>query len=486
MGERMKIFISYSTGDREIAEAWKQLLEGLTSGFVEVWYASDLSADGGVPGGQDWRKSLILNLNESAVVIAIITPTNSTKPWILWECGVAAGVEEQRPIFPVLYDKKQTDCPEPLKQYQLYDGLADDEVNRICQQVLRIRNERAAISEVVFSGLFNSYLQQTTDFLSHQSVEGDVALQNIVSHELHQRWVIDADWYGLSEQFVVSISDDGAIKRINLNNPDEIYAITESNSIKCFAIIPQTSFLVYGIVGGFVRLADMNATTDNTHNLFNHDHVRIIAFNQFSSIIATGGYNHELQVHKLDLKNFTSKLILKKKYSGPVRAIAWSPKNSSNIAFSTGAIINLQKLDEIGQDNKGKILHGHTATILSIVWTDDGKYIASGDELGNIIVWNAVSGRERFRLNRSLSLGLIRSIAFKPGSTDVFAVGGQTGKVEIINLSGTDPVITKKRISVHPSFVNRVRWSMSENNILLTFDSSIALLSLDTTARMEY
>ena len=136
MNDLMKIFISYSTEDREIAESWKQLLEGLTSNFVETWYASDLSKDGGISGGQDWRKSLIRNLSESAVVIAIITPANLTRPWILWECGVAAGVSEERPVFPVVYDKKQAECPEPLRQYQVYDGLLKSNVKRICQQEL--------------------------------------------------------------------------------------------------------------------------------------------------------------------------------------------------------------------------------------------------------------------------------------------------------------------------------------------------------------
>lgn len=475
----MKIFISHATEDHHIAEAWKQLLEGLTSNLVEVWYASDLSNHGGIPGGQDWRNSLIHNLTKSAVVIAILTPPNSSRPWILWECGVAMGTNEQILIFPVVYDKKRTECPGPLQQYQVFDGIEESDVKRICQQVLQTNNKRASISKNAFPEFFDAYITKVMEFLSHLSAKGDIALQDVVSHELHQRWVLDADWYGLDKQSVVSISDDATIKKINLTRPGEIKTIVEDNSVKCFAVIPGTSLLVYGIVGGKVKLANMDATEHMTHHLFHHDQVRVIAYNQSKSIIATGGYNEELQVHSIDLNHFTSNLLFQEKQLGPVRAITWSHGESS-IAFSNGPVINLQRSDEIDQSKRRKTLLGHTGTVLSLVWTNDNKYVASGDELGNVIVWNAISGRESYRINRFLSLGIIRSIAFKPGTSNVLAVGGQTGKIEIIKLTEDGPEITQKRITAHPTFINRVRWSMPENTVLVTFDASIALLYLDS------
>src|SRR5919107_1590084 len=100
---RLRLLISHSTEEKALAEAWKDLIATTSSSAVEVWFSSDTAPSGGMAIGQEWRTYLYDRLAESDFVLAIQTPVTAGRPWIMWECGVASGVNKVRRIIPITF-----------------------------------------------------------------------------------------------------------------------------------------------------------------------------------------------------------------------------------------------------------------------------------------------------------------------------------------------------------------------------------------------
>ncbi|MCI0702643.1 MAG: WD40 repeat domain-containing protein, partial [Planctomycetia bacterium] len=77
--------------------------------------------------------------------------------------------------------------------------------------------------------------------------------------------------------------------------------------------------------------------------------------------------------------------------------VAWS-KDGKRLAF-----IHYQNVDgkwPVGIETEGKpamVLAGHTEQVTCLAWSKDGKVIASGDEKGTVILWDAETGKELWR-----------------------------------------------------------------------------------------
>lgn len=132
---RLNIFISHSVVEKELADAWKVLLESLSLGTIKVWYSSDLNPEGGVPIGI-WRTNLYEELEKADIVLAIQTPISNGRPWIMWECGVASGINRKRNIIPVVYSIKRGKLGNPLQEYQAFEGDNEEQVRELCTRLL--------------------------------------------------------------------------------------------------------------------------------------------------------------------------------------------------------------------------------------------------------------------------------------------------------------------------------------------------------------
>lgn len=131
----LNILISHSAIEKDLAAPWQKLLSEISRGKIAVWYSSDISADGGVDLGE-WRNDLYQRLLESHIVLAIQTPVSNGRPWIMWECGVASGVEKVRKIVPILYSIERGKLENPLSTYQSYQGDNEEQVRELCGRLL--------------------------------------------------------------------------------------------------------------------------------------------------------------------------------------------------------------------------------------------------------------------------------------------------------------------------------------------------------------
>lgn len=132
----LKVFISHAHEEKDIALAWQTLLETISQGAIEVWLSSDTKPLGGLGLGKEWRENIYQKLNESNFVIAILSPRSMEKPWILWETGVASGIEKNRGLIPILYSMPLTDFEGPLASYQAYSGEDKSKIYEICERLM--------------------------------------------------------------------------------------------------------------------------------------------------------------------------------------------------------------------------------------------------------------------------------------------------------------------------------------------------------------
>jgi tetratricopeptide (TPR) repeat protein len=131
----LKILISHGHDEKGLASAWKELIETISAGALEVWFSSDTHAEGGMAVGKEWRENLYRKLAESNFILAIQTPFSFTRPWIMWECGVASGIEKARGIIPIVYLMGRGDLANPLSTYQVYEGEDPEQVRQVCERL---------------------------------------------------------------------------------------------------------------------------------------------------------------------------------------------------------------------------------------------------------------------------------------------------------------------------------------------------------------
>jgi hypothetical protein len=131
-----RVFISHSHEEKDLALAWKHLVEDVSAGVIEAWLSSDQSAGGGMPLGKEWRRTIYEKMRDSTHVLALFSPQSMKRPWILWECGIATGVDLDRLLVPIAHSMPVSELPSPLQSYQAYDGDARDKVTEICERLV--------------------------------------------------------------------------------------------------------------------------------------------------------------------------------------------------------------------------------------------------------------------------------------------------------------------------------------------------------------
>lgn len=112
--EKPLVFISHITEEKEIAMAFKELIESSFLGMLEVFVSSD---DDTIHMGQRWLDRISNGLKNCAIEIIICSPKSILRPWINFEAG--AGWVRDIPVIPLCHSGiNPSKLPMPLNLLQ--------------------------------------------------------------------------------------------------------------------------------------------------------------------------------------------------------------------------------------------------------------------------------------------------------------------------------------------------------------------------------
>jgi WD40 repeat protein len=196
---------------------------------------------------------------------------------------------------------------------------------------------------------------------------------------------------------------------------------------------PDGTRLVTGGAEGSIKIWDMI----NTSNILNPQTINAhlieaasVAYSPDGTMIASGSYDQTIKIW--NVPEVEKILTLNTDING--KALAFSP-DSSLLASGDSSIIRLWNVTEkipISVLN----LTGHQGIVLTIAFSSDGKYLASGEGgTGSdfiIRLWDVSSG-EKLR-NFTGHTARVRSVAFSPND-DLLASGSRDNTIKLWNVS---------------------------------------------------
>lgn len=108
------VFISHITPEKEIAIAFKELIEASFLGMLEVFVSSD---DHSIGMGQRWLDNITKALKICSIEIVLCSPESIKRPWINFEAG--AGWIRDIPVIPLCHSGMEpSKLPLPLNLLQ--------------------------------------------------------------------------------------------------------------------------------------------------------------------------------------------------------------------------------------------------------------------------------------------------------------------------------------------------------------------------------
>ncbi len=112
-------FLSHYSKDENVAKIIAKTLSMITVDQIAPWYSSDSSETGGLKAGGIWFNEILSKIQQSKVVVIILTPNSINKPWLYFESGMAQSLENCE-VIPVCVGTKRDNILPPLGMYQCY------------------------------------------------------------------------------------------------------------------------------------------------------------------------------------------------------------------------------------------------------------------------------------------------------------------------------------------------------------------------------
>lgn len=108
------VFISHISEEKEVAVAFKSLIEESFLGMIDLFVSSDHLS---VPLGQRWLDDITSALKNCVVEIIICSPKSVVRPWINFEAG--SGWVRDIPVIPLCHSGMEpSNLPIPLNLLQ--------------------------------------------------------------------------------------------------------------------------------------------------------------------------------------------------------------------------------------------------------------------------------------------------------------------------------------------------------------------------------
>jgi WD40 repeat protein len=275
----------------------------------------------------------------------------------------------------------------------------------------------------------------------------------------HQHWV-KAIAISPNGQILASGSFDYTVKIWNLQTGECLKTLLGHNSVvTSLAFSPQGDRLVTGSYDQCLRIWDVETgkCLDTLHKHTNL--VWSVAFHPQQNLVVSGGDDHAIKVWELE----RGKCIKTQQgNSNAIYAIAYSDRCNQQNLLASGHEDQTIKLWDVNINSPQtlepdlqpfQILRGHCDRILSVVFSPDGKILASGSADRTIKLWNSYTGKliKTLQGHRSWVWG----IAISPDSK-FLASGSYDHTVKVWDLESGECLQT---LQGHPSSVLAVIFS---------------------------
>jgi hypothetical protein len=112
------IFLSHNAKDKLLANIIAGTIRQVSMEQIRAWFSSDDRIDGGFNAGDNWYSEIHHKVENSNILIALITQNSIDRPWLYYEAGIAKGFKKV--VVPVCIGIKREDIKSPLSELQAY------------------------------------------------------------------------------------------------------------------------------------------------------------------------------------------------------------------------------------------------------------------------------------------------------------------------------------------------------------------------------
>jgi len=233
-------------------------------------------------------------------------------------------------------------------------------------------------------------------------------------------------------QLIASGSDDYTVRLWNLLTGKAVGEPMQghSNDVRAVAFAPDTRWLASGSNDKTVRIWDVAKQQSSTVGPLHGGHIVLtVAVSPDGRLVAAGDYSGYIHFWQSETGQPEREPL--RTNSTSVWSIDFSPDGARILAGGEDSAERVW-IWNIGTGEQVFALTGHSGTVNSVVYSPDGRFIATGSSDTTVRLWDALTGAPIALLaghNR-----MVRSVAFTPDSHSV-ASGFSDDTIRVWNLT---------------------------------------------------
>jgi WD40 repeat protein len=207
---------------------------------------------------------------------------------------------------------------------------------------------------------------------------------------------------------------------------------------------------------------------------------RAVAFSPDGLRIAAGSRDADGALHLWRLENGKTVETAHWNAGKPVNALVFSPDGASLFAAEGR---DLEQWDLGSEPPRGRTLATHPGTIWSLLFRDAGKTLLAGDETGQIVVWDAATGRQKSVIKPHPAPPQILAALAESTDGRLLAAASREGDTRCVYLWRMPSATFRGCLAGHRERVSSV--AFSPDGRLVSSDEGGELIVWDPEARQE-